>query len=146
FLVDAVELGLQTRVAVGVVKVKRKIADVLDELVELRIVLLRVAEFDDAFAHVCGELVAQRPPRHAHNGKLLGQQVGLAQVEERRQQLALGQVAGGAEDHQNSRLRNSLSTLGHLRKILRPYLHRYRRHDFLLNSSSQLPVLSSQSL
>src|SRR5581483_6882361 len=52
FLVDAVELGLQTRVAVGVVKVKRKIADVLDELVELRIVLLRVAEFDDAFAHV----------------------------------------------------------------------------------------------
>ena len=39
------------------------------------------------------ELIAQRAARHADNGKLAGQKVGLKEMKERRQQLALGEVA-----------------------------------------------------
>ena len=59
-------------------------------------------------AHVSRKLIAQRTPRYAHNGEMLGQQIRLAQVKQRRQQLALGQIAGGAKDHQNPRIGNPL--------------------------------------
>ncbi len=42
-----------------------------DEAVELGIVRVDAAEFDDAFAHVGGEFVAERAARHADNGELL---------------------------------------------------------------------------
>ena len=69
---------------------------------------------DDARAHLRGKLIAQRPPRHANNGKILRQQLCLLQVKKRRKQLSLGQVARGAEDHQNPRFGNSLAAVRNL--------------------------------
>ena len=75
----------------GIVEVQRIVADVLHKIFELGIVLVHSAELDNALAHIRGKLVAQRPPRHAHNRKLLRQQAVLLQMKQRRQQLALGQ-------------------------------------------------------
>ncbi len=94
----------------------------LHKVVELGVACIHAAKLDDAGAHVCRELVAQGPARYADDGELLGQQVGLAQVKQRGQQLALGQIAGGAKDHQDPRIGNPLRTLGDLRKILRPHI------------------------
>ena len=78
--------------------------------------------------HVRGKFIAERTARHAHNRELLGQQVILAQVKERRQQFALRQVAGGPKDHHDPRIGNPLIALGKLRKILGPNPHLYRCH------------------
>ena len=66
------------------------------------------AKLDDASAHVGGELIAQRAARHADDGELFGQQVRLEEMKERGQQLALGQVARGAEDDENAGVGNAL--------------------------------------
>ena len=102
---DAVELRLQSRVVRRIVEVEREVTDLLHKLVEPGIGLVDTAELDDAFAHVGRKLVAQRPPRHADNGKVLWQQVVLLEMKERGQQLALGQIAGSAKDHQDARIR-----------------------------------------
>ena len=112
----------------GIVEVEREVADLLHELLELGIGLVDAAKLDDALAHVGRELIAQRPPRHADNGKLLRQQPILLEVEERRQQLALGQVARGAKDDHDDRIGNSFTAARNLGKILRLNLHLNRRH------------------
>src|SRR6202044_2199017 len=112
----------------GVVEVKRKVTDVLHEIIQLGIARVNAAILDDSVAHVSGKLVAQGSPRYADDGELVGQEIVLAQMEERRQQLALGQIAGSAKDHQNPRFRNSFPAVRNLGKILRPYTHLHRRH------------------
>ncbi len=91
--VDAFQLRFEPRVACRVVEVERAVADVLCKLVEPWIGGFRTAKLDDALTHVGSELIAQRAARHADDGEFFGQQVGLEEVIERRQQLALGEVA-----------------------------------------------------
>ena len=114
FLVDAVELGLEAGIVGGVVEVEREVADLLDEAIQPGIAGIDVAELEDAFAHVGRKFIAQRAARHPDDGECCGQQAGLLQVEERRQQFALGQVARGAEDHHDSRFGNPLLAFGNL--------------------------------
>ena len=71
----------------------------------------------------CGELVAQGAARDADDGELVRQQPVLLEVEERGQQLALGQVARRAEDGHDDRVGNSLSAVRNLGKILGAYFH-----------------------
>src|ERR1035437_1979592 len=103
--------------------------DPLDEVVELRVARLHAAKVDDAFAHVLGELIAQRPARHTHDRKLFWKQAGLLEVKERRQQFALGQIARGPKDHHDPRSGNLLSAFRDLRKILWTYLHLHCFHN-----------------
>ncbi len=143
--VDAVELGLQACVVGRVVEVEREVADVLHKVVELGVARVNAAELEDSRTHVGRKLVTQRPPRNAHDCELRGQQVRLAQMKQGRQKLALGQVAGGAEDYQNPRIGNPLLPLWDLGKILGPHACLYRRHFFLLEFSafsSRLPASS----
>jgi hypothetical protein len=51
------------------------------------------------------------------------QQIGLAQVKQRGQQLALGQIARGAKDHQDSQARESAPTPWDLGKIFGAHFH-----------------------
>ena len=102
---DSVEFRFQAGVMRCVVEAQRMVADLLGELVEPRIGFVDAAEVDNAFAHVRGKLVAKRPARHAYNGKILRQQAALLKVKKRWQQLALGQIAGGAEDDHDDRIR-----------------------------------------
>ena len=151
FLVDALQFGLQLGVILRLVEAQRKIANPADKVIQFGIAGVHAAEFNDASAHLRRELIAQRSPRHAHYGELIGQQPHLFQVEERGQQFASGQVARGAEDHQNPRLGNPLAARWDLGKILRAHAHLYRRHAVLppavvllsLMLSTVSPMLSS---
>ncbi len=49
-------------------------------------------------------------------------------MKERRKQLALGKVAGGAEDDENARVRNALATLGQLGNVFGADCHLHRCH------------------
>jgi len=113
---------------IRIVEVQREVADLGNELIQLGSVLVHAAKFHDALAHVLCELIAQRPPRHAHHGELLRQQAVLLQVKERRQQLALGQVARRAKDGNDHRVGNALVTLRDLGKIRGIHLHLNRGH------------------
>ncbi len=99
-----------------------------DEAVEFGILRVDAAKFDDAGAHVGGKFVAERAARDADDGELLGQKVRLPEMKERRQQLALGEVAGGAKDDEDGRIGNPLIALGELRKILGAHSHLHSGH------------------
>ena len=86
----------------------------LTKLVELGIALVDAAEVDDPLAHVRGEFVAERAARHADDGELFGQQVGLKEVKERREQLALGEIARCAKDDENAGVGDALGAPGNL--------------------------------
>ena len=126
----------------GVVEVQRVITDVLNEIVELGVALVGAAELHNAVAHVIGKLVAERAPRNANNRKLLRQQIGLVEVEQRRKQLALGQIARRSEDHHDRRFRNPLLPLLYMGKIVRTYSHLHRRHLYLSSSITLLQDLN----
>ena len=98
FFGNAIEFGFKCGVVAGIIKVEREIADLPDEFVELGVTRVRATEFNNAFAHVFCEFVAERTPRHANDGELPGQQIGLEEVKECRQQFALGEIARRAED------------------------------------------------
>jgi hypothetical protein len=110
-LVDPLEQGLQFVVAARVVEVHGEIAHFPHELVELFLALLHSSELENAFAHVFFKLSLQRPPGYANHRKFLRQQVRLLEMEESGQELALGQVAGSAEDDHDGWLWNPLGTL-----------------------------------
>ena len=107
----------------GIVEAEREVTDLAGKLLKLRISLVHFAEFHNAFAHVRCELVAQRAPRHSNDGEILRQQPDLLQVEERREQFALRQIARRAEDHHDPGVGNALACLGNLGQILGTYLH-----------------------
>ena len=67
-----------------------------------------------------------------------GQKVGLKEMKERRQQLALGKVAGGAEDDENAGIGDALSALGDLRKILGAHSHLHGGHGCLTSGGEKL--------
>ena len=110
-----------------------------DKVVELRIGLASTPPNSTMpCAHVGGELIAQRAARHADDGELFGQQVGLAEVKERGQQLALGEVARGAKDDENAGVGNALDALGDLGKILGAHSHLHGRHGWFTSNGDQL--------
>src|SRR5271156_6114228 len=121
-LVDTLENSLQFVVAARVVEVHGEIADLAHELVELFLALLHSSELKNAVTHVFFKLALQGPPRYAYNRKLPRQQARLLEVKERGQELALGQVAGGAEDDHDRWLGNSLGTLRRF-QVFRGKLH-----------------------
>ena len=110
-----IQLALQSVIACRVVKVHGKVVHLRQEACQLRIRRIHIAKLQNPLAHIRGKFVANRPPRHAQNHQLLRQQSHLLQMEERRQQLALGQVARRAKNHQNRRLRYPLCPCGYLR-------------------------------
>ena len=101
------------------------------KFVELGVACIGAAELDDAFAHVGGKFIAQRAARHADDGELFGQQIGLKEMKERGEQLALGEVAGGAEDDENAGLGDALAAFGNLGKILGAHGHLHGGHGWI---------------
>ena len=53
--------------------------------------------------------------REAENGELLRQQIVAAKVVERREELARGQIAGGAEDHHDAAIGDAALFVGRAR-------------------------------
>ena len=88
--------GIVAKVAALVMKT------LLEEVPRLVAVILRRQETSRLLAEL---LHAKIVDGHAENRKLLGQQAGLFQVVERRNQLAHGEIAGGAEHHHHARAR-----------------------------------------
>ena len=112
----------------GIVEVQGKITDVGDEAVEFGIFGVDAAKFDDAGAHVGCKFIAERAARDADDGELPGQKARLPEMKERRQQLALGEVAGGAKDDDDGRIGDPFIALGELRKILGAHSHLHSGH------------------
>jgi len=112
----------------GIVEVERKVADFGDEAVELGIGGVDASKFDDAGAHVCGEFVSERAARDTDDGELLRQKIALPEMKERRQELAFGEVAGGAKNNQDPWVGNPLSAFGELREILGAHCHLHSGH------------------
>jgi hypothetical protein len=127
-LIDAVQLGLQALIAGRIVKVQLKVTDVADKVVQLGIVRIHAAGLDDSGAHILGKDGAQGPPRHAHNREMLRQQVSLAEMKQRWEQLAPGQIARSTKDDQYHGLGNPFLAFGNLGKILGPHLYLNCRH------------------
>ncbi len=95
----------------------------VDEGIELGIGLFDAAAGDDAVLHVGGEGLFERTAGDADDGELLGKKAGLLEVIERGQELALGEVAGGAEDDDDA-------GVGHALGLLRGWRVKCRRFDF----------------
>ena len=110
--VELGELRLEAVVACGVVEVHGEVVDVLDEGVELGVGGFDTAALDDAVLHVGGEVVAERAAGDADDGEFFGKKAGLVEVIERGQELALGEVAGGAEDDDDAGVGDALALLG----------------------------------
>ena len=146
FLRDALQLRLQTGIICRIVEVERKVTYVAYKAIQLGVACVHAAKLEDARAHIRRKLIAQRPTRHAHNGKLLRQQPRLLQVKERREQLAFGQVARSAKDHHDPRLGNPLVALRDLGKILRADSHLDRRHRCLTSNRSSAANLLTRCL
>ena len=70
--------------------------------------LFDAAAADDALLHVRGEGLLERPAGDADDREVLRQQPGLLQVIERGQELALGEVAGRAEDDDDAGIGGAL--------------------------------------
>ena len=100
----------------------------MDEVVELGVGRVNAAELDDAGAHVGGELIAEGAAGYADDGKLFGQQADLLEVEERGEELALGEIAGSAKDDHDARVGDSLGTVGDLGKVFGADTHFYGCH------------------
>ena len=118
---------LQPFVTRVIIEVHLVIADPADKLIQLRIVRLHAAAGLDAFLHVGGKRLLQRTPRHPDDREVLRQIARLLQVVQRRQQLALGQVARRAEDHHHARVGAALRMLARLQLLGRDR-HLRRRH------------------
>ncbi len=113
--VVAIELAqqfLQRVVALIVVEVHRVVGDLLYKFIELAVVFVDTAELDDALTHIFGEAVGEIAAGDADDAKLFGEQAGLLQMKERGEQLALGQIAGGAEDDSDAGFGDVLLDLG----------------------------------
>jgi hypothetical protein len=66
-------------------------------------------------------------------------------MKERRQQFALGQIAGSAEDNQDSGIGDAFAALGQMGKIVGAYAHVHGGHaGFTSKDSFQLSALSFQ--
>ena len=111
-LVELAEFFVEGVVAGGVVEVHGVVLDLVDEGGELGVGLIDAASADDAVLHVGGEGVLQRAAGYADDGDLFGQQAGLVEVIERGQELALGEVAGGAEDDHDAGVGGALGLRG----------------------------------
>ena len=109
----------------------------LTKVVELGIGGVGATEFDDAFAHVLGEFVAERAAGYADDGELLGQEAGLKKVIERGEKLALGQVARSAEDDENTGLRDALRSPGNLGEVFRSDFHLNGGHLWITSSGGK---------
>jgi hypothetical protein len=96
FLGDASSFFLSRRRR-GVVEVHREVLTFLTKSSSLGSPSLDAAELEDAVAHVGGELIAEGRRATPTMANSLGSRP-ILEVKERRQQLALGEVAGGAED------------------------------------------------
>src|SRR5580704_14633017 len=99
-----------------------------DEAVELGVALIDVAKIDDTLAHVGSELITEWAARHADDGEPLGKKIRLKEVKQRREQLALGEVARCAKDDENAWLGNALSGCWDLGKIFGAHSHLHGRH------------------
>ncbi len=111
-LVELAELLVERVVAGGVVEVHGVVLDPVDEGGELGIGLFDTAAADDAVFHVGGEAVFERTAGDADYGEILRQETRLLKVIERGQELALGEVAGCAEDDHDAGVRGALCLRG----------------------------------
>ena len=98
-LVEHVERRAQRLVALGVVEVGGDVLDVLQQPVEHRVVGRAARELDDRLAALAREVVvALLAPGDADQLEALRQRALVREVVERGEQLAVREVAGGAED------------------------------------------------
>ena len=104
-LVELVELVLEALVDAGVVERARDVAHALEQRVEhLSSGLRREYLLDRLARHPAEVVVRDVRARHPDQVEALGQRALVREVVERRQQLAVGEVARGAEDHQRRRV------------------------------------------
>ena len=101
-LVEIGEEALELFKARIVVEVGRKVPHTIHERLQLGVAGVNAAALENAILHVRGKGGGQIAARYAHDREVLGEQTLLLQVVQRRQQLALGQVARGAENHHNA--------------------------------------------
>ena len=128
-LVELVQALHDVLLAALVGEVGRHVADRLGELVPDVLAELVARVVLDRLLHLLPELlVAHLGARNADDAELRRQQVAERERVERREELALRQVAGGAEDRQRARLRRAPSA--------QPLLERVRRLDFLRDAHS----------
>ena len=103
-IVELVERARELRVDGVVVERSRYVADVCDQAVEHIGIGLAPRESHDRFArHLAKVLVRVICSRDADEPEAFGQRTVVREVVERRQQLAMGQVAGPAEHHECGR-------------------------------------------
>ncbi len=84
----------------------------IEEGLQRRVAGIYAAALDDAVMHVSGKGRGEIATRYANDSELFRQQALLLEVIERRQQLALGEVAGGAEDDHDTRFGYALIFFG----------------------------------
>ena len=129
--VDLVQPLGEAGVGGGVAEVALLVVDAGGEVVpEGR--LDRVARvLRDGGAHLRAEVgVRVRPPREAHDARLRRQQAGAPQVVEGGQDLAMGEVAGGAEDDHDGRVGDPLEARADAQRVgVRGVASRVAVHD-----------------
>ncbi len=100
--VEALQLDLELGERLRQVELALHVGDALGQLGPRRLVHgLAPGELGDALLHLVGE-VGLGPPRHAHHGEAAGEHPAQRQVVDRGHQLALGEVARGAEDDEGA--------------------------------------------
>ena len=105
-LVDLGEYRLELLVGGGILKVALPIIEAVDQPIAELAVVGSAAEFRQVVPDALAELVLGHVIDGASDQReILRQQVLLGQVIERRQQHALGQIAGCAEDHHGAAVR-----------------------------------------
>ena len=96
--VEPGEEGLEGLIARWIVEVHGVIRDFFDEGIEGRVVFVDAAAGDDAVLHVGRKGFYEVATGYADDSHLVRQETFLLEVVKGRQELALGEIAGGSED------------------------------------------------
>ena len=140
-LIEVGQECLQLVETLIVVELGREVLHAIDERLQRGVAAVNAAALQNAFLHVRREARRKIAARYTDHHKLLRQQVLLLQVKQRRQQLALRQIARRTEDHDDARLRNSLF----LQPAVRAPRARERLSDFLYHGGHNCLSFSVQS-
>ena len=128
-LVVRVEVGAQVRVRGGIVEVGLEIGDPLRERIpDLRVERQHPAVLVERGLDLGPERsVGVRPPADRHEHELVGQQVRPPELEQGRDDLAVGQVAGPAEEDEHERVGHPLEAQAFAERVLEALVGRALR-------------------
>jgi hypothetical protein len=134
--IDLIEQVRELLVVVGVADVRRQVIEPLRERApDLVVDLLLLGELGDRLLHLVAEFVVRlRRARLADDRELGGHEPLLHQPVERRDELALRQIAGGAEDDDGARTGGAFETDTFAQRIVGGGVH------FLFSRSSSHSV------